>query len=362
MKSTFSKSALIALSILGAATQAADKPKVIRIAYSGAGTGGRPLGSSTVLATANQLGSIEKELQADNIKVEWNFYPGAGPATNEALANGLVDFAYHGDLPLIVGRSTGLKHKILLSLGRFGNTYFVVPSESNAQSLADLKGKRIAVFKGTANQLILARVLAKYGFTERDFKVINMNTDNTKAALATGDIDGAIISPFDLEARGIARILFTIPRAPKVTSVGTFWVTEEFEKNHPDITQKVVTAVVKAAQWASDEKNRDQLFQYWGAAGTIPYGDFLKSWNGYTLKERNSPLLDEYYTATLQRAIAEAQAFKLVRRPVSLDGWLEPKYLKTALHDLNLENYWEEDDADGNPKAKVGLAESQSKD
>jgi len=354
-------SALLAFGLMAGAA-AADKPAVIRIAFSGAGTGGRPLGSGNILSLANQLGALEKEFKDDNIKIEWNFYPGAGPATNEALANGLVDFAYHGDLPLIVGRSTGLKHKILLSLGRFGNTYFVVPTESNAKSLADLKGKRIAVFKGTAGQLTLNRVFARFGFTERDFKVINMNSDNTKAALATGDIDGAIIAPFDLQARGIAKVLFSLPRAPKVTSVGTFWVTEDFEKKYPDITQRVVTALVKVGQYASDEKNRTQLFQYWSASGSTPYTDWVKTWDGYTLRERNSPLLDEYYSATLQRAINEAQAFKLVRRPVSIDGWLEPKYLKKALADLHLENFWDEDDAEGNLKSKVGLAEAPAKD
>src|SRR6188768_3980152 len=158
------KALLLAASLAGITAQAEEKPTVVRIAFSGAGTGGRPVGSGTTLAIAHQLGSINKELKADNIKVEWNFYPGAGPATNEALANKLIDFAYHGDLPLIVGRSTGLKHKILLSLGRFGNTYFVVPAESNAKTLADLKGKRISVNKGTAGQLTLNRVFERYGF------------------------------------------------------------------------------------------------------------------------------------------------------------------------------------------------------
>jgi sulfonate transport system substrate-binding protein len=360
MKFMKTKALLLAASLAGIAAQAGENPTVVRIAFSGAGTGGRPLGSGTVLAIAHQLGSINKELQADNIKVEWNFYPGAGPATNEALANKLIDFAYHGDLPLIVGRSTGLKHKVLLSLGRFGNTYFVVPAESNAKTLADLKGKRISVNKGPAGQLTLNRVFERYGFKEKDFKVISMNTDNTKAALATGDIDGAIISPFDLQSRGIARILFEIPRDPKVTSVGTFWVTEDFEKKYPATTQKVVTALVKAAHWASEEKNRDQVFKYWGAAGSVPYSDFLKTWDGYTLKERNSPLLDEYYVTTLQRAIAEAKGFKLIRRDVSLDYWLEPKYLNNALKELGLQNYWQENDKDGNIKNPIAEAPAKN--
>ncbi|SMC29936.1 sulfonate transport system substrate-binding protein [Andreprevotia lacus DSM 23236] len=346
----FLTSAIVALAGLSPLAQAEDKPTEIRIAYSGAGTGGRPLSGGTILATANLRGLLEQEFKADGIKVKWNFFPGAGPATNEAFANKLVDFAYHGDLPLIVGRSTGLKHKILLSLGRFGNTYFVVPSDSEAKSLADLKGKRIAVFKGTAAQLTLARVLEKYGYTEKDFKVISMDNDTAKAALATKDIDGYITTPFDLEARGVGKILFQIPRDPKVTSVGTFWVSEDFEKKYPQIVQRVVTALVKEAQWDSDEKNRDQLFKFWGQAGSTPYGDYVKSWQGYTLKERNSPLLDDYYVAALKKAIDESRRFKLVRSNVDINGWLEPKYLNQALKDLKLESYWQANDADGNVK------------
>ncbi|WP_035057610.1 ABC transporter substrate-binding protein [Andreprevotia chitinilytica] len=334
------------------AAQAEDKPTLIRFAYPGAGTGGRPQADSSFIATAHLQGALEQEFKNDGIKVQWTFFPGAGPSVNESFANGLVDFAFHGDLPLIVGRSTGLKHKIIFGASRFGNLYFVVPADSTAKTLADLKGKRIATFKGTAGQLQLGRVFEKYGFTEKDFKVVNLDTDTTKASLATKDIDGAIISPFDLQSRGVAKILFEIPRDPKVTSVGSVWVSEEFEKKYPSSVQKVVNAFVRAAAWTSDEKNRDTNFKLWAQSGNISYIDFQKTWNGYTMKERNTPLLDDYYRFTLQKAVDESRRFKLIRRDVSLDGWIEPKYLQTALKEQHLENYWDEYDANGNIKKK----------
>lgn len=340
-----------------AVAQAQNKPTVIRIAYSGAGTGGRPSSSGNILATAAYQGVLEDEFKADGIKIEWNFYPGAGPATNEAFANHLVDFAYHGDLPLIVGRATGLKQHILLGLGRFGNTYFVVPSDSSARTLADLLGKKISTFKGTAGQLTLNRVLAKYGFTEKDFRVISLDTDTTKASLATRSIDGTIISPFDVNARGISRTLFDIPRDPQVTSVGSFWVSEEFEKKYPDIVQRVVTRLVKVAYWSSDEGNRAKQFTLWSQDGNYSYADWVKQWKGYTLKERNNPLLDEYYQATLKRAVDEAKRYRLVRNDVDLNGWIEPKYLNNALKELHLETYWDEDDANGTPKQQKVAAQ-----
>ncbi|KAF0815130.1 putative aliphatic sulfonates-binding protein [Andreprevotia sp. IGB-42] len=351
IKSLIVLTSTLLFAVLGTPARAEDKPAEIRIAYPGAGTGGRPLGTGSFFATAHLKGALEQEFKADGIKVKWNFYPGAGPAVNEAYANGLVDFAGHGDLPLIVGRSTGLKHKIILSYGRFGNTYFVVPAGSQAKSLADLKGKRIATFKGTAGQLSLARVLEKYGYTEKDFKVISMDTDTTKAALATGDIDGALISPFDLEARGVARRLFEIKRDPKITSVSTFWVSEEFEKKYPQIVQRVVNTLLKSAVWNADEKNRDQIFKLWAQSGSTPYADYVKSWEGYTLKERNSPLLDEYYVVSLKKAIDESRRYKLIRRDVDINGWIEPKYLNAGLKELKLEGFWPEYDANGNPKS-----------
>lgn len=342
--------ALTLLQLIPLAAHAEEKPKEIRIAISGAGAAGRPLSGGFPLATAHLRGVLEEEFKKDGIKVKWFFNMGAGPATNEQFANKLIDFGLHGDLPMIVGRSTGLKHKIILGQGRFGETVFVVPANSEAKTLADLKGKKIGVFKGTAGQLQLARLLERYGFTERDFKVVSLDTATTKASLATGDIDGAIISPYDLVSRGVAKVLLNIPRDPKLNSLVTLWVGEEFEQNYPEVVQRVVTTLVKQAKWDSDEKNRTELMQLWSRQATLTYLDYVEGWKSYKLKERVSPLLDEYYVTNLQKAVDETKRFKLIRRDVSLDGWIEPKYLNTALKELNLEHYWDENDKDGNIK------------
>lgn len=343
--------ALALLQLLPIATQAAEeKPKEIRIAFSSAGASGRPLAGGSSLATAHLRGALEEEFKKDGIKIKWFFNVGAGPATNEQFANKLIDFASHGDLPLIVGRSTGLKHKIILGQGRFGENSFVVPANSEAKTLADLKGKKIGVTKGTAGQLTLNRVLERSGLTERDFKVVSLDAATLKAALATGDIDGAIIRPYDLVSRGVAKVLFNLPRDPKISSVSTFWVGEEFEKKYPELVQRVVTTVVKEAKWSSEEANRTEIMKMWARQATDTYLDYTQSWKSYTLRERMSPLLDEYYVASLQKAIDETKRFKLVRRDVDINGWIEPKYLNVALKELKLEKYWDEDDKDGNVK------------
>lgn len=341
---------LVAVTIGGSGFAfAEDKPTEIRIGISGAGEGGKPKLGYSFVPTAHIRGLLEQEFAKDGIKVVWNFFPGAGPATNEAFANKKVDFGWHGDLPMIVGRSTGLKHKVILAAGRFGPLYVTVPSGSSAKSLADLKGKTFAIFKGTNAQLVFGRLVRKYGLTENDFRVISQDTFSQRTALATGDIAGAIVSPWSLESRGVAKRLLEIRNDKTLNAPLSFWVGEEFEKKYPNIVQRVVTTLVKQAQWSSEESNRDAQYKLWAQTG-IPYLDWKRDWDGYDLKERHSPLLDENYISAIKRSVAEAKQFKLIRRDVTVDDWIEPKYLNNALAELKLQNYWPQLDAQGNRK------------
>ena len=336
---------------LGGQARAADKPATIRIGFPGAGTGGRPLPTSGFTANSVFRGEIEQEFAAEGIKIEWKYFVGAGPALNESYANGLLDFCFgHGDLPLIVGRSTGLKHKILLSSGRGGDVYVVTPASSPAKSVADLKGKTLSVQKGTAGQLTLYRVLAKYGFNdpEKEFRIISQIRDDRVASLATGDIAGAIESPFGLEARGVAKRVAEIFDDPAISAPGSVWVGEAFEQQYPDIVQRIVTRLVKVAHWSTQEANRETQYQLWTRSGTSTYTDNKSSWDRVKdLRRRINPLLDDYYLASINKSIEETRKYKLTRKPVSLDGWIERKYLNNALRELKLENYWPTQDAAG---------------
>lgn len=339
----------LALSALGLSLQVhAANPKEIRISMSNAGEGGKPRVGNSFLASAHARGVLEQEFKKNGIKVTWLFFPGAGPATNEALANGKVDFALHGDLPSLVGRSTGLKNKVLFSAGRFGPTYVVVPADSNVKSVSDLKGKKFSVFKGTNGQIVYNRVLKKYGLTERDVRTISQDGYSARTSLATGDIDATITSPFSLVSRGVAKTLVEI-KDPKVAPLAHFWVTESFEKQYPEITQRVVTTLIKQAKWSSEEANRVAQYKLWSQSG-IPLVDYQKTWDGWNLKDRNSPLLDEFHRAQIDEALKIAKEAKLIRRDVDTKTWYEPKYLNNALKDLGLENYWRAFNANGQPK------------
>ena len=66
-----------------------------------------------------------------------------------------------------------------------------------------------------------------------------------------------------------------------------------------------------------------------------------------SLRDRNSPLIDTFLLSRYQAVAEQAKDEKLIRRPVSIEGWFEPSYLQTALKAKGLENFWTAYGADG---------------
>lgn len=332
--------------------RAQDKPKVIRISYPGVGVGNRPAASGNIVATAHLLGLFEQEFKPDGISIEWSFLRGAGPAVNELFANGLVDFSPLGDLPSVIGRASGLKHRVLVSAGVRGNIYVAVPADSSIKSLSDLKGKRVAVAKGTATHLAGAKILESVGLSEKDVKIVNMDVVSAQLALTTRDIDAALGGTDYLRLRdqGVARIIFTTRGAdPALTSNGLFIGSEAFINKYPALTTRVVKVLVKSARWIA-EANPADVYKLWTKSGTT-FSSFREELQGEDLKYRTSPLLDPYVFARYALQIQQAHRLNLSRTTFDFKDWVEPKFLQAALKELNLETYWQPRGQDGKPVA-----------
>ena len=351
MKSKLAASVLAVL-LLAASALAEDEPAVIRIGVAGVGTGGRPLVGWSYSSVVAAHGSLESEFAKDGIPVKWTYFSGAGPAVNEALANRQLDFAFEGDLPALVARAGGLPTRVILAHTRREPIYLGVPADSPARTLEDLKGKRIAVFKGTNLQLAFYRVLESKGLEASDFRLVNMSFNDASAAILSKDIDGAVTGPeiFPLVERGVARVVHSTAGEPKIGRLSHLLVTEDFHARHPAIVQRVVNAVLKDAAWLADESHRALAYEIWGRSGLGPPA-WKGDWGAFVLRERASPLFDELYRAQYKRALQAGRALKLVRRDFDVDGWLDPTYLERGLEALGLAGTWRELDAEGKPKA-----------
>ena len=332
-------------------SQAGDKPDVIRIGVAMAGVGGRPYSAGNYISGVHVKGLLEKDFAADGTKIEWHFFAGAGPAVNEALASGQLDFAWQGDLPEIVGRSLGLKTRLLLAAGTRFPTYIAIPSDSTLKSLADLKGRTVSNFNGTLFQLTAANILSTVGLSYRDLKVVNLDAATSLSALAAHQVDASFTSYYSFGARdkGLIKYLYTTKgQDPKLSSQAAFLVTDDFAKAHPAIVNRVVKVLVGEAHWASEPANQPALYDIWAKVG-VPAALFKEAQAGEDPKILNSPLFDDFITAQYERSAANSLRFNLIRSPVDMNGWIDREPLKLALQSLGLERYWPEFDKDGKP-------------
>ncbi|AKZ63520.1 nitrate ABC transporter substrate-binding protein [Herbaspirillum hiltneri N3] len=328
--------------ILGLQARAANKPAIVRIGVAQPGIGNPPQFSGSSAAVANAKGWVEEEFKADGIKVEWFFFKGAGPAVNEALSNKQLDFAFQGDLPSIVAKSAGLKTRLILATGVRSNIYLAVPPDSPIQSVKDLRGKRVAIFKGTNAQLPINRVLEANSLQERDLRAINLDQATTLAALSTKDIDAAFgnINLLRLRDKNAARIVYSSKGgSPIFTTQSHVLVTDEFAQQYPQITARVVKTFVKTSKWASDEVNREEVLRLWAKAGT-PYEHWREDYDGEPLRVRINPNFDPFLVARYKDSVEQAYRLKLSRSRFDVDQWIDQRYLKAALKELNLETYW----------------------
>jgi sulfonate transport system substrate-binding protein len=323
---------------------------VVRLGYASIGAGNRQYVGGDIAATARARDFVDEGFRNDpNVQIKWLFFAGAGPAVNEAIANEQIDFALQGDLPSVIGRANGLKTRIVMASAVGTPIYLAVPPGSDIKGIKDLKGRTVAMFRGTNLQLAIDKVLAANDMTEHDLKVVNMDPPTADAALVNKQIDATFGAweLFGLQRQGLAKIVYTTKGDnPAFGRNSAVLVTQAFEAQHPDITARVVKAMLQAAAWSSQEANRDQLFQEWAKSG-YPAENFRDDFAGQPLKTRNDPLLDPFFMHQYEVQAAMAKQFGLMRRTMEIEGWFEPRYLDAALKDLQLERVWTPRDAAG---------------
>jgi len=312
-------------------TQAAPV-KEIRIAVPDVSAGPKPSGGGIVdVLTTRQL--LEKEFAADGIQIKWTFFKGAGPVINEALANDQVDFAYLGDLAAIIGKSSGLDTRLLAATARDVNHYLGVQPGSGIKSLADLKGKRVGLFRGTASQLSFDNALASAGLSEKDLKVINLDFSAALAALAAKQIDATwgLAGLFALREKGLADIVLS---THDLGGAGTLQAglvgNGAFVDAHPELTERLLKVQLQAVQWASAEANRDAYIELVSTQANYPAVIFKSEYQGRALAEVLSPKLDAGFLAKLDASIQAAKSYGLIRREFKAVDWAKPELQEAA--------------------------------
>ncbi|RLU04420.1 nitrate ABC transporter substrate-binding protein [Pseudomonas prosekii] len=326
----FAAPALAGLIALSA--QAAEL-KEIRIAVPDLSAGTQNSGGGITDVLRDQQ-ILEKAFADQGITIKWSFFKGAGPVINEAFANGQVDLAYLGDLAAIIGRSNGLDTRLLSATARGVKQYLGVVPGSGIKTLQDLKGKRVAIFRGTATQLSFDAALASQGLSEKDVKVINLDFSGAVAALAAKQIDASWGSSglTALQAKGLAELPLNTKDLGGAGSVQAVLVgSGKFVDEHPEAVAKLLKAQQQAVEWLTQDANKDAYIQLVSGLASYPPIILQQDLKDQKLSEVFPSTLDPVFLGKLQDSVDLAAQQRLIRKPFKVSDWVAPQLAAAKL-------------------------------
>ncbi|GLV23310.1 nitrate ABC transporter substrate-binding protein [Sphingobium sp. TomMM35A] len=267
-----------------------------------------------------------------------------GPLINEGFSGKRIDFASYGDFPAAIAVAGGVPLKIVAPVGQGQDVYIVVRKGLPAKTIADLKGKRIALHRGRPWELPFSKLVDSSGLKLSDFKIVNINPSATPAALESGSVDAAVLLSDGLlvEQKGIGRVIWSTRDAPADWKMrAELFGRADFVDAHPELTQLVVDAFVRAAAWSSDEANKAEVIHN-AARGALPERIVAKDYanSGIPWRERFSPVFNPA-VRTHYRSVADyALQRGLIRNKVDADALIDERFVDKALKDLKLEQFW----------------------
>ncbi|MFS2176683.1 aliphatic sulfonate ABC transporter substrate-binding protein [Rhizobium pisi] len=190
-------------------------------------------------------GILEREFEKDGIKVTWVQSAGSNKAL-EFLNAGSLDFGSTAGAAALIGRVNGNPIKSIYVYSRPEWTALVTRKDTGIAKVQDLKGKSIAVTRGTDPHIFLVRALADAGLTEKDVSLVLLQHADGRLALKRGDVDAwAGLDPIMASAEiEDGDVLFY--RKPDNNSWGVLNVREEFAAAHPDLVKRVLASYEKA--------------------------------------------------------------------------------------------------------------------
>ena len=210
---------------------------------------------------------LEKEFEADKIAVRWVFSAGSNKAL-EFLNAGSIDIGSTAGAAALIAKINGNPIKAVGVFSRPEWTALVTRADSGVTKVADLKGKTVAVTRGTDPHIFLVRSLDSVGLTEKDVKLVLLQHADGKTALLRKDVDAwAGLDPImaQAEVEEGAKLFF---RKAEDNTWGVLNAREEFAQQNPQIVARVLKVYEEARQWAL--KNPDELKKLLVAETKLP--------------------------------------------------------------------------------------------
>jgi sulfonate transport system substrate-binding protein len=217
--------------------------------------------SDLTLQVGDQKGGTEALLRAAGVlndlpyKIAFSTFT-SGPPQVEAATAGKIDFAITGNTPPIFGTASNARVKVVSAYDGGGNgDQILVHADSPIQSIADLRGKSIAVGKGSSAHGHTLAQLKKAGLSPSDVKLVFLQPADALSAFRQRQADAwAIWDPYTAQAAAQLPVR-SIGQARDVTNGNWFGIASDAALADPKRNTALADLLVrfeKAARWAKD--------------------------------------------------------------------------------------------------------------
>lgn len=196
-------------------------------------------------------GTLEKRLAPLGVTIKWTEFT-AGPVQLEALNVGSIDFGDVGEAPPIFAQAAGAPLAYVAATVQRPKTEAVlVPKGSAIRSVADLKGRKVALNKGSNVHYFLVKLLEKHGLRYADVQAVFLPPADARAAFEKGSIDAWVIwDPFFAAAEKTLDAVLLADAQGVVGNRAYYFSSLPFADRHGDILRVAIDEINKVDIWA----------------------------------------------------------------------------------------------------------------
>lgn len=287
----------------------------------------QPIPHYAPIFVAKQKKWVEEELAKVGAKpaVKWTSFA-AGPPINESFAAGQQDIGFLGDTPAIIGKAAGINTRIvgLTSTGP-KSLAVIVPSASKIRSPKDLRGKKVAVVKGSYAHHLLVLVLQKGGLSVNDIELINLSQADIATAIVNGNIEAAAVwEPLitKLETQGAVRVLADGTGIKKGALV--IIATDDFVKRNREQAKALLRAYQRGARFI--KSNPKEAARLIAADVNLPPDLLLKVFPKFDY----NPAIQADDVEEIRKSEAFMRSAGLIKAPVNIDSFADPSLVRES--------------------------------
>ncbi|WP_343657787.1 sulfonate ABC transporter substrate-binding protein [Paraburkholderia caribensis] len=212
-------------------------------------------------------GTLEKRLAPLDVSVSWTEFS-AGPVQLEALNVGSIDFGDVGEAPPIFAQAAGAPLAyVAATVTRPQSEAVLVPPNSPIRTVADLKGKRIALNKGSNVHYFLVKLLRQHGLQYGDVNPVFLAPADARAAFERASIDAWVIwDPFFAAAEKTLGARVIADASGVVGNRAYYFSSQSYAAKNADVIRIVIEELGKVDEWGAHNKDQlaSELAQLWG--------------------------------------------------------------------------------------------------